>query len=69
MKQCCKDSYERFKKSRTGVNSRSVLIDSIICPVCKVDYRQAGSESAMKVRTKRKRVYKPKRIRGAAQMG
>lgn len=66
MKQCCKDSYERFEKSRTGVNPRSGLVHSIICPVCKVDYRQAESESAMKVRTKRKRVYKPKRIRKAA---
>jgi hypothetical protein len=63
MKQCCAQALARFKKLQPTRGKKSARIDSIICPHCQFDFRQAGSEKAMTIRPKKQRVYKPKRRR------
>lgn len=63
MKQCCAQALARFKKLQPLRPEKSARIDSIICPVCRTDFREAGSDKAMALRSRKKRVYKPRRIR------
>lgn len=65
MKQCCKENLQRFKDRQHINPEKSQRVDSIICPKCKIDFRQAKTKEALEVRVPRKikPPSRPKRVR------